>query len=304
MALALALYGIHRLVTLELGTGQRATARLAVQLDGLCADGVLPLGGVQRGFYLALSVWTFWWARQGRWGSACLLATLAAATRSAGIVLIIPLAVIYLYGPRTDRPADRGHAGWLMPRYRVRADAWWLALVPVGLGLFMGYLAASGVDALAPFRAQQVWARHLAGPYGAVWDGAKAAFEGVRQLLSGQRTHVYYPASGDPLVNAGHDLVLFAFLLVALAGVVGVLRRLPLAYGLYVLAALALPLTYPADGQPLMSLPRFLVVLFPLHIWLARVLVERRRLRAAVLLGSAALLGLFVAQFATWHWVA
>ena len=58
------------------------------------------------------------------------------------------------------------------------------------------------------------------------------------------------------------------------------LRRLPLAYGAYVLAALALPLSYPVSAQPLMSLPRFLLVLFPLGIWLAAWLVERPRLAA------------------------
>ena len=39
--------------------------------------------------------------------------------------------------------------------------------------------------------------------------------------------------------------MLLAFLLAAVPAVVGVLRMLPLAYGAYVLAALALPLSYP-----------------------------------------------------------
>ena len=84
----------------------------------------------------------------------------------------------------------------------------------------------------------------------------------------------------------------------------GVLRLLPLAYGVYVLAALALPLSYPVASQPLMSLPRFLVVLFPLSIWLAAWLAEHPRARAPALVVSALLMAVFVAQFATWHWVA
>ena len=55
------------------------------------------------------------------------------------------------------------------------------------------------------------------------------------------------------------------------------LRRLPLAYGAYVIAALALPLSYPVTAQPLMSLPRFLVVLFPLSMWLAAWLAAHPR---------------------------
>ncbi len=103
-----------------------------------------------------------------------------------------------------------------------------------------------------------------------MWDGLRAAFEGARQLLSFQRAHVYFPAApGSPTVAASHNLMLLAFLAVAVPIVVLVLRRLPVAYGVYVLAALALPLSYPVAGQPLMSLPRFVLVLFPLQLALA-----------------------------------
>jgi hypothetical protein len=83
-----------------------------------------------------------------------------------------------------------------------------------------------------------------------------------------------------------------------------VLRRLPLAYGAYVIAALALPLSYPVTSQPLMSLPRFLVVLFPLGIWFAAWLSEHPRAQWPALFCSGLLLAFFTAEFATWHWVA
>jgi hypothetical protein len=254
------------------------------------------------------------------------LGALASATRSAGLVLVAPMMVLYLYGPREDRPPDflrrrlRGEAEppgaqpdrpdlpmrpWWQPRYRVRRDVLWVVALPVGLGAYMAYLALAGGSALLPFHAQEAWNRHFAGPYVAVWDGARAAFDGARQLLSFQRTHVYFKvAGGDPLVDAGHNVMLFAFLLAAVPMVVGVLRRLPLAYGVYVLAALALPLSYPVAPQPLMSLPRFEVVLFPLAMWLGAWLAERPRARLPVLAAMALLMALFVGEFATWHWVA
>jgi hypothetical protein len=84
---------------------------------------------------------------------------------------------------------------------------------------------------------------------------------------------------------------------------VGVLRRLPFAYGAYTVAALALPLSFPVAPQPLMSLPRFLAVMFPLFIWLAVVCTTRRRV--TVVLGAfGLLLCLFTVRYATWHWVA
>jgi hypothetical protein len=170
----------------------------------------------------------------------------------------------------------------------------------------MAHLALAGGDPLAPFHAEAVWKRHFAGPYGGIWGGAKAAFAGLRQLLSFQRAHNYYPAAGgSPFIDAGHNLLLFAFLLLAIPMLVGVLRLLPLAYGTYVLAALALPLSYPVAPQPLMSLPRFLLVLFPLNMWLAVTLVSRPRvLTRAVLVFSGLAMAFFVGEFSTWHWVA
>jgi uncharacterized membrane protein len=52
-----------------------------------------------------------------------------------------------------------------------------------------------------------------------------------------------------------------------------------------------------------MSLPRFLLVLFPIFMWLALV-CEERGLTERVAAASAVVLGLFVTQFAGWYWVA
>jgi Mannosyltransferase (PIG-V) len=309
-ALAAALYGIHRLSTLELGgLAQRAgsgdVARLAVLVTALSPMAFYFSAVYSESLYLALSVGVFWCARHGRWAWAGALGMLASATRSAGLVLALPMLMLYLYGPREDREPDFPDGAWWRPRYRMRRDLLWVAALPVGVAAYMAYLALAGGSALMPFHAQEVWNRHFVGPYVGVWDGARAAFDGVRQLLSFQRRHVYFSvAGGSPFVDAGHNVMLFAFLLAAVPMIVGVLRRLPLAYGAYVLAALALPLSYPVVPEPLMSLPRFEVVLFPLAIWLGAWLADRPRARLPALASSALLMAFFVGEFATWHWVA
>lgn len=323
-ALALALYGIHRLSTLELSrqagahpslAGDRVpeAARLAVLLTAFAPMAFFFSAVYSEALYLALSVGLFWSARHSRWMWVGVLGALAGATRSTGLLLALPAVMIYLYGPREDRVPDvvvstgpaAGRFSRLRPRYRVRRDALWLGLLPAGVVFYGAYLWLAGGDALAPFQAQDVWGRHFAGPYVGAWDGLRAAFYGARQLLSFQQQHRYFPGgSGSPFVSAEHNLVLLAFLLAVVPAVVGVLRRLPLAYGAYVIAALALPLSDPVGSQPLMSLPRFLVVLFPLVIWAGAWLSEHVRARAPVLLTSGALMAFFVAQFATWHWVA
>jgi hypothetical protein len=253
--------------------------------------------------FLALSVGAIYAARVDRWTWAGVLGMLAASSRSAGVVLVVPLALLYLYGPRGPAPTGPRVRTW-RPRFPVRADALWIGLVPLGLGAFVAYLALTGADPGAPFTAQAEWMRVFAGPFVGVWDGASAAFDGARQLLSGSREPVYFAvAAGDPFVIAAQNLILFAFLVLGLAGTVGVLRRLPVAYGGYMVTALALPLSYPVAPQPLMSFPRFLAVLFPLHLWLALV-VRRRRWRRATLAASAVMLAVASAQFAAWEWVA
>jgi hypothetical protein len=278
--------------------------------------------------YLALSVGVFYAARNGRFAIACVLGALAGATRSAGLLLLLPVVVLYIYGPREDREPDfppraagahtlRRRVGALpdllaglrsavAPRYRVHRDALWIVLFPAGLALFMAYLALAGGDPLAPFHAQGDWGRQFAGPLAGVWDTVSSVFEGARQLLSFQAHNVYFPVApkDSPAIAASHNLIDFAFLLAALPALVLVLRTLPFAYFAYVLAALALALSYPIATEPLMSLPRFLLVLFPLTIAAASWLSEHPRARLGALALSAALMIVSAAQFATWHWVA
>jgi hypothetical protein len=276
---------LHRLALLELG---EPAARNAVVLLA-CFPAAFFLSAVySESLFLALSVGAVYAARRGSWWWAGALGALAAGTRSAGVVLLVALALLWwTHGER--RLAD------LLP----------LALVPLGLVAYCLGLAAAGLDGMAPFDAQEQWFREFAGPFVGAWDGAVAAWDGARQLLSGSRTPVYFEqAGGDPYVNAAHNLELFVTLVATVPMVVGALRRLPLAYGAYAVAALALPLSYPVEPQPLMSLPRFVLVLFPLFLWLGW-WSARGRWRLPVVAGAFLALQLWAAaEFATWHWVA
>jgi hypothetical protein len=317
-AFALALYGIHRLTTLELSqlrlpavmglparAGGGEVARLAVLLTAFAPMAFFFSAVYSESLYLALSVGLFWCARQGRFAAVGALGALAGVTRNAGVMLLLPAAILYLYGPREDRPPDFPFARALAPRYRLRPDFCWLALMPAGLALYVAYFALFGGDALLPFHAQGVWGRQFAGPFVAAWDGVRVGVQSAGQLLGVGSGHALAAGVGNSAsILAGHDLLLLAFLIGAVIAVAGVFRVLPLAYGVYVLAALAVPLSYPASPEPLMSLPRYLVVLFPLSIWLASWLAARPRAQLPVLVASAVLMAIFVAEFATWHWVA
>ena len=301
-AFLLALVLLHRLTALELG--RRAAWPTLLLLCTFPAS--LYFGApYAESVFLLCSVGAFYAARTGSWAWAGVAAAGASATRSAGVLLLLPLAVMYLYGPRGDGAATRGPmVRALRPRFPVRLDFLWLALAPAGLVAYATYLGVAYGDPLSFSHVQEFWNRSFAGPLVGVWDGAGAAFDGVRQLVSGAREPVYFEAAGgDPFRVAAQNIALFGFLCFAIAGAVGVLRRLPLAYGLYVVAALMLPLSYPVAAQPLMSLPRFVAVLFPIFMWLGAY-CEERRLTDRVAVASAVALGLFVSQFASWQWVA
>ncbi|HEX4363187.1 MAG TPA: mannosyltransferase family protein [Solirubrobacteraceae bacterium] len=291
--LGVALVLLHRLVCLD---HARAVARNAVLVTALFPMSFFFSAVYSESLFLALSVGAVYAARRERWAWAGMLGALASATRSAGVLLLVPLSMIYLWD--IARPALRS-------RRRLRADAAWLLLVPLGLAAYCAFLALVGLDPHAPFSAQKVWFRSFAGPFGGTWDGLVAAVDGVRQLLSGARTPVFFKAAGgDPLLVARHNVELFTWLVLAVAAVVGVLRRLPDAYGAYVVCALALPLSYPVGPEPLMSLPRFVAVLFPLAIWLAVWMTGRVLRERLVLAAFAGGLTVYSGIFATWHWVA
>jgi hypothetical protein len=274
---------LHRLTELELG---RRLARPTLLLLAVFPAAVYFGAPYSESLFLLLAVGAFYAARTGHpaWAGAC--AGLASATRSAGLLLLLPLALI-----------------WWDSRPRRARDAAWLALAPAGIAAYAAWLGIAEGDAFRFLDVQDAWSRELTIPLAGAWDGLVAAVDGVRQLASGSRSPVYFEqAAGDPFRIAAINVMLFATLVFAVVACIGVLRRLPRAYGAWVAASLVLPLTFPVTPQPLMSLPRFVAVLFPVFMWLAIVSDERRSTDVVVAV-SALGLGLFTAQYATWHWI-
>ncbi len=294
VALGFALYGVHRLSTLESARAASpsvrgrasGTAGLAVLLIAFSPMAVFFSADYTESLFMALAVAVFLCARNGRWMWAGIAGLLASATRSPGVILLLPAIVLYLYGPREDRAPDRDPAGTLvsrlLPRYSVRPDVLWLALIPLGLLAFFAGLALAGGHALSPLTTEHTaWERHGADPIVVIWDAIK------QTVVS----------------HHGNEVIQLAFLLAALIATVGVLRRLPLAYGLWMIAALIPPLADP-EPELLLSTARFVAVLFPIAMWLALWLADHPRLRTPTLVVFAVSLVYVTGKFALWHFVA
>ena len=281
VAFWVALTLLHRLTALELGS---RAADATVLLLAFAPLSFFFSAVYTESLFLALSLGSFYAARRGRWKLAAGLGGVAAATRVTGILLALPLTIIYLQERR--RP-DRGVA--------------WLLLVPAGLAAYLGFLAIKGYGVLAPIREQIVGHQHqMAGSLETVVAAVRAAAAGLRWIGA---QPIYSPSIGGALAPGAESMLLFAVLAIAVAALVAAFRRLPIAYGAYGLVALFAVTWSPVANQPLQSLDRYALTIFPLWMAAGAWLSERRLTRGAVLV-SAALLAFWTFQFASWTWVA
>jgi hypothetical protein len=243
--------------------------------------------------FLALEVGALLAARQRRWAWAGLLAALGSATRNSGFIVLLPLVLLYLYGPRDDESEVRPHSGW-WPRWPLRPDVLWLALAPAGAAAYLAYCGVHYHDAFAPLHAvQDHFNRATVGPVETFGRGALDAARGAGDLFDG----------GASVQIAVRNIAQFVLAAGALGISLAMFRRLPVAYGAYSLAMLAWALSTAVPGHALFSTGRYIGVIFPLFMWLGWRLGDRRALRAALAVFAVGLI-YFSATFATFRFVA
>jgi mannosyltransferase PIG-V len=259
---------LHRLAESRLGAdgARRTVLYLAVFPMTLFLQAVYS-----ESLYLLLVLGSFALAERRRFAAAGLTAGLAILTRTTGVALLPALALL----------AWRG-------RDRSRAFAGLALCVPVA-ALYPLVLWRQVGDPWAFAHAQDQWHRHVsaAGPFGGLWDAL------VHWTPSGAGIHHAIAVNAEDLVF----LVLFVSLAVA------AWRRFGAAYGLFAAVSLAVPLSYPSSRWPLLSLPRFGLVVFPLFLALAAIAAGRPRLHTAIVACSSVFLGIAVVQWALWQWV-
>ena len=99
-----ALVLLHRLTVIEIG---ERYARPVLMLLAFFPTAFFFGIPYSESMFLLLAVAAFLAARMGRWAIAGVILALASATRVPGLLLIIPVALLYLYGPRADREPPR-----------------------------------------------------------------------------------------------------------------------------------------------------------------------------------------------------
>lgn len=255
--------------------------------------------------FLALSLGAFLAVRRyANWWLAGLLIGLAALTRNLGILLLLPLGWEWLVQHRQALLKPTADRGWRLELNRERLQPLaTLAFILLPLAFIGSWLLFNGIalgDPLNFMTVQNnpVWNRHSSLP----WQTVAHAFELFINNFNA-------PAAAGPVYQEDPnllDLLFWLFLAITFPAVGFQVwkKRLSLAYLIYFGLAWLLPLFSPAAKEPLLSYPRFALLVFPAFIGLALLGERYRVLHYTYLIGAALLLGLLFARFANWYWVA
>lgn len=256
---------MHALTRRELGDEH---ARRSLWLVALFPTACFLLAPYTESLFLLLSLLTFHFARSDRWALAALAGAGAAMTRSVGSVLIGALAVEAVRQWRHEGRAP-------LPRLAAAAA------VAVGPLVYLAWWEVAHGDMWAPLDAQRNWRP----------DGAAAPWVTVWRAIDHAWRYGTWWA---------FDLLVVA---IAVVGVVLVARRIRLTYTVYAAGSLLLPLLLPFGGRPLVSVPRFMAVVFP-AVWGWSLAAARDRPPEAAIIGvSAALYGVVAVLFIGWWYV-
>ena len=221
--------------------------------------------------FFLLMVSVVYLATDRRWLAAGGCAFLASLTRPVGILLAVVMAIQFAWPYLRSFRKEAEKPPWPAPDALPFLLS--LCLAGLGLGLYIVVLAHQLGDPLAFLHAEAHWRRALTTPW-----------------LSWNRGDEYGPFSAFWL-RAAATLGVYMLAL-------GVALKLQPVYSLLCLMYLAI---YLCAGH-LESVPRFLSVLFPFYITLARVAVRWPRLEPFLLAGSVMLLTLSTILFVNGYW--
>jgi hypothetical protein len=284
LALPFALYFVYNIA--REGWGER-TAQVTVLTLAVFPTSFFLNAAYTESLFLALSAGSLWALRVRRdLLLACALAAFATATRNVGVFLLVPLAYEWLTNAR---------------EYRWRVA--YLALAPSGLALYAAYLWWRFGDPLLFYTQQSRWGREATGPLDSLLSALTRGGESLVRLFSPRLWADPSLGRVADALGAANNAYNLVFLGLALALLVAGLRVLPPDLSAYSLLLILPPTLFGTPQGPLMGLPRYVLVAFPLFVVLGVLLGERRLLGVWLGLSAASSLVL-CALFVTWRFVA
>jgi hypothetical protein len=255
--------GLYRLIHLDHG---RQTARLGVLAMSVFPTAFALVAPYSEGVFLAFVVWSFLFARTGRWSAAGVCAFFASLARLQGVILLPALAVEY----------------WLSRR-RIDRDAAWLLLGVSGPLIYLGINAVTYGDPLNFLTIQKTVFQHATT---APWVVLGDAYAGAMAVQPTESWATVYLAPFAAFVVLALTLVWT---------VVGKGSR-P-SYAIYTGLTF---LSFASLSWPI-SMPRYLIGVFPMFIAAGR-LGRRPWLGPPLFFASTLLFGICLTLFVIGHW--
>ena len=235
---------MHRLTALELG---RRAAPFAVILLACAPTAFFLVAGYSDSLFLAEVLGVLYLARTGRLGWAALVGAAAIATRQQG-VLLLPVLLSFA----VLRWSDEGRRG------AMSLIRWVMTACGAPLAALAALVAGYEVAGLGsgPWANEAGWGGHLALPWVAVGDSIRA------------------------VLGVGHpeEIVNLLAVLVVVAALPFIVRRLPVPYTVLTVLSLLAMVCHENSYSPLMSSDRFLLAIPPVFMAGAAFFSRRRRL--------------------------
>jgi len=229
--------------------------------------------------FLLLTASTFLAMRQQRWWLAGLLGLLAALTRSAGILLVIPY-MVELWTTRESITASRQNM-----LFRISP----ILLIPLGTALYAIYCWHISGNPLDFIAVQSHWGRHTTWPWQGIWQSLTEIF--------------WYQPFGS--FNEVHNLLdlsaTLAFITLAIVGKNKLRASYSVWMGLALLYMILSPATFAYD--PLVSNQRLVLEMFPAFITLSMLGIKYPRLHQAIMLAFPSLLATLSILFIMNRWM-
>lgn len=225
--------------------------------------------------FFALAVWSFVFARKGKWFYASILGLLLTATRFVGLI-IFPALLLEWY-------LQAGNKKELLKKFPYS-----ILLIPAGLLGYMCYLLKS-----------------IGLPFAFYNELSSFGEQRSSHLITLPQVYYRYIVKILPALNFSYFPVAFVTVFEFFIGIVylGVsilaFFRVRLSYAVFLLFGYLIP-TFSGSFS---SLPRYVLVLFPVYILAAKYFEKRRLFLVAFSLISAILLFISFALFSRGYWI-
>jgi hypothetical protein len=260
-----ALFCLYKLTKRQFG---RASARRCTMYLAIFPTAFFFLAPYTESLFLLLTLAAFLCAYRERWWLAGILGFLSSLTRLQGVVLVAPL--LYMYLRDREFRLSRLDPKLLGPM-----------IIPLGALLYMAYQYL--IVGAAPL--VDTYQTHLYAQFVWPWDNVLAT---IQRILSPEGTFINVLNLTVTGVFLGMTVLSF--------------RNLPGEYGIYMAATMLVLMLRRTTLQPLVSMSRYVLMLFPAFMLWGR-WGRNPRVQRLIVYPSVAMLLYLSGQFAMWGWV-